>query len=1013
MDSWNFEESEKLKKSTATGWIIPEDTLKFNHFKTDFPLRGQHAKVDCRACHETLVFAEASSQCIDCHTDMHEMTAGSDCIRCHTTENWLVDNITELHFNEGFPLQGAHAAISCAECHASSTNLQFGRNGNDCASCHLEDFMATTNPDHNAAGFSTNCIDCHGIDDPDWGTEQIDHSFFPLEKGHAITNCAACHIGGDFANTPTECIGCHQMDFNNSENPNHQSADFSTDCASCHTIDVGWSPAEFQEHDGAFFPIYSGSHQGTWTTCVECHNNASDYSEFTCTTCHANPETDDQHVSVNGYSYESGACLACHPTGESDDVFDHGRTNFPLTGAHITTDCIECHAQGFAGTPMECEACHQLNFDQTTNPNHQSLGISTDCKTCHSTDPGWSPARFDQHDDFYELEGAHTGIANQCATCHNGDYNNTPNTCDGCHLADFNQTTDPDHAAAQFPLDCASCHSQNAWVPATFNHDDFYQLIGEHKLIENECIKCHLAGNFSNTPNTCDGCHQADFDQSLNPNHPQLNLSTDCASCHTITPDWMPATFDIHDDFYPLNGAHAVIATDCAACHNGDYVNTPTECIGCHQMDFDQTTDPNHQVLQFSTNCTECHNESAWVPATFDHDAQYFPIYGGAHEGEWNDCIDCHHVPNNFAEFTCIGCHQNPETDDAHNSVTGYVYEDNACLACHPTGDATNVFDHNQTNFPLTGAHVTTECIDCHSMGYAGTPTECESCHQLDFDQTTNPNHQNLGLPTDCKMCHTTDPGWTPARFDNHDDFYELKGAHVGIANDCVVCHQSDYNNTPNTCDGCHLADYNQTTDPDHAAAQFPLDCASCHTEVAWVPSSFNHDDFYPLTGNHKLIENECAKCHINGNYSNTPNTCDGCHQQDFNTSLNPNHPQLNLPTDCKMCHTTAADWQPADFPIHDDFWQLNGAHAAIANQCATCHNGDYNNTPTECIGCHQMDLIRPPIQTMSPRNFLPTVHLATQRMPGCLRPLIMICNTSRFIVAPTMGSGMPVLTAI
>src|SRR5690606_10525090 len=129
------------------------------------------------------------------------------------------------------------------------------------------------------------------------------------------------------------------------------------------------------------------------------------------------------------------------------------------------------------------------------------LGIPTDCENCHTTEPGWSPATFDIHNNYYLLDGAHAAIANDCMLCHNGDYNNTPNTCDGCHIPDYNQTT--------------------------------------------------------------------------NPNHVALALPTDCASCHTTNPDWMPATFDIHDNYYPLNGAHAAIANDCVLCHNGDYNNTP------------------------------------------------------------------------------------------------------------------------------------------------------------------------------------------------------------------------------------------------------------------------------------------------------------------------------------------------------------------------------------------------------------------------------------------------------
>ncbi|MEZ4887068.1 MAG: hypothetical protein R3E32_20225 [Chitinophagales bacterium] len=64
--------------------------------------------------------------------------------------------------------------------------------------------------------------------------------------------------------------------------------------------------------------------------------------------------------------------------------------------------------------------CHQMDFDGTVNPNHTTLGLSTDCATCHTTDADWMPASFAVHDDFYALNGAHAAIANDCATCHNG-----------------------------------------------------------------------------------------------------------------------------------------------------------------------------------------------------------------------------------------------------------------------------------------------------------------------------------------------------------------------------------------------------------------------------------------------------------------------------------------------------------------------------------------------------------------------------------------------------------------
>ena len=165
-------------------------------------------------------------------------------------------------------------------------------------------------------------------------------------------------------------------------------------------------------------------------------------------------------------------------------------------------------------------------------------------------------------------------------------------------------------------------------------------------------------------------------------------MSTNCEDCHTADPGWEPASFDVHNDYYPLNGAHNIIANECANCHNGDYNNTANTCYGCHTNEYNQTTDPPHQSAQFSTDCILCHTESAWEPSTFNHDSQYFPIYSGKHNGEWNTCTECHTNPNNYAEFSCIDCHEHNQADmnSEHNDVSGYSWNSNACLQCHPNG---------------------------------------------------------------------------------------------------------------------------------------------------------------------------------------------------------------------------------------------------------------------------------------------------------------------------------------
>ena len=437
------------------------DTARFHHDSTDFPLLGQHTLLDCRACHETLVFEEASNSCISCHTDMHNQTVGTDCARCHSIENWLVDNITALHYDNGFPLLGVHAAVSCNACHQSDSELQFPRIGNDCINCHLDDFNGTNSPNHLEAGFSLDCIDCHDFDGFSWSSGRASHDFFPLTKGHAISDCTKCHIAGNFSNTPTDCIACHQTDFDNAQSPNHQTANFSTNCIDCHTTDIGWMPAKYTDHDGQYFPIYTGEHAGVWNACMDCHTNPSNYAEYSCTVCHTNPETDNEHNGVGGYMYENTGCLVCHPTGSADDNFDHNQTNFPLHGAHTTVNCINCHSNGYAGTPTACVACHLDDYNNTTSPNHSTAQFSTDCETCH-TENAWTPSTFDHDDGFPIYSGKHKGEWSQCVECHTTPSNFALFSCIDCHEHNDQADLDDEHndvsGYSYSSSACYSCH---------------------------------------------------------------------------------------------------------------------------------------------------------------------------------------------------------------------------------------------------------------------------------------------------------------------------------------------------------------------------------------------------------------------------------------------------------------------------------------------------------------------------------------------------------------------------
>ena len=963
-----------------TSWTIDVKKVKFDHSKTKFELIGQHKAADCRGCHVSLLFdKEINTDCISCHTDIHQGTVGYDCARCHTPNTWIVTDVNGLHQQGRFPLVGNHLTADCQQCHARYTDLYFESLDVDCYACHANDYNSTQNPNHIAAGYSTDCQECHDLSSTSWFTINVIHDFFPLVGGHAIEDCFACHIeSGDFTGLSPECISCHQDDYNSTTDPNHVAENFPTDCEQCHTIN-GWSPSTF-DHNATAFPL-TGAHISA--ECSSCHASGFSGTPTDCYACHAqnyNQTTDPNHVA----SSFPTTCAVCHNTTAWQPAeFDHNLTSFPLTGQHTTVDCIDCHSSGYTGTPTECVACHQDDYNGATDPNHITSGFPTTCEDCHTTS-GWSPATFDH--SFYPISSDHNDVT--CNECHSQP--NYQPQCLSCHLEDFNDGHDPGD-----PTDCWGCHSTSNW-DSNFDHNNTnFPLTGAHTAVS--CQDCHSSG-YQGTPTECVACHQTNFNNTTNPDHEVLMLPTDCTQCHTTNAGWQPATFPIHDQFYQLIGAHANVS-NCDNCHNGDYNNTPNTCIGCHQNDYNGTTDPPHQTLNFSNDCLECHTMNGWTPANFDHG--FYPISNDHNNVNCNEC----HSQSNY-QPQCLSCHLE-DFNDGHDPG-----DPTECWNCHSTSNWDSNFNHDNTNFPLTGAHVTVACIECHAGGYQGTPTECVACHQTNFNNTTNPDHEVLMLPTDCTQCHTTNAGWQPATFPIHDQFYQLIGAHANITN-CDDCHNGDYNNTPNTCIGCHQNDYNGTTDPPHQILNFSNDCLECHTMNGWTPANFDHG-FYPISSNHNNVQcnechsqpnyqpqclschqddfndghdpgdpTDCWSCHSTSNwdsnfnhnntnfpltgahvglpcldchaggYQGTPTECVACHQTNFNNTTNPDHEVLMLPTDCTQCHTTNAGWQPATFPIHDQFYQLIGAHANITN-CDDCHNGDYNNTPNTCIDCHQ-----------------------------------------------------------
>ena len=230
--------------------------------------------------------------------------------------------------------------------------------------------------------------------------------------------------------------------------------------------------------------------------------------------------------------------------------------------------------------------------------------------------------------------------------------------------------------------------------------------------------------------------------------------------------------------------------------------------------------------------------------------------------GLTTDCYTCH-----TAQFTSA------TTPVAH---TGFP---TACATCHTTnpGWTPSTFNHNNSTFPLTGAHPAVACVQCHVNNvYVGLPVTCYGCHQQLFATANAPPH--TGFSTDCTTCHTT-AAWQPATFNHNNTPFPLTGGHTTVA--CAQCHVNNvYAGLTTDCYTCHTAQFASATTPvPHTG--FPTACATCHTtNPGWAPSTYSHaaaTPRFPQDSRHSTAA--CAKCHQTAtNYTQYCCQSSGCH---------------------------------------------------------------------------------------------------------------------------------------
>jgi hypothetical protein len=157
-----------------------------------------HQTLDCAACHSSGVYSGLPSECSDCHIDDYNSAVEPDhvaagfpttCDSCHSNSDLTWNEATYPH--AVWPLVGAHAMQPCSTCHTS--NVYAGL-PSECVDCHIDDYNASTNPNHTAAGYPTFCEICHRASDLSWNDGVFDHVAFPISGGpHGSRDCSDCH----------------------------------------------------------------------------------------------------------------------------------------------------------------------------------------------------------------------------------------------------------------------------------------------------------------------------------------------------------------------------------------------------------------------------------------------------------------------------------------------------------------------------------------------------------------------------------------------------------------------------------------------------------------------------------------------------------------------------------------------------------------------------------------------------------------------------------------------------
>ncbi len=339
-----------------------------------------------------------------------------------------------------------------------------------------------------------------------------------------------------------------------------------------------------------------------------------------------------------------------------------------------------------------------------------------------------------------------------------------------------------------------------------------------------DCKQCHLCEN----PTAVNPCLKMcpRFDALSSPH--TTKLKPDVIIIDIISDLYVPVVFShqLHAEMSDMSGG-------CQICHHHNPPGAILACRDCHEVSV-KRADLNRPGLKgaYHRQCLGCHREWSHTTKCSICHALKSALKTTEASADSTDIVGTTHPPFSQPEKIVY------ETSSDEGKLITFYHNEHvnlfgfACVNCHQKENCSKC--HDLAKPTLAEQLLPGKPVKIHKSE-AEHHMKCSACHENAKCNFCHDNKEKMPFN------HLVSSGW------------KLKSYHQGLS--CIRCHINM-----------------------EISKKISHQCSACHK--GWYSGNFNHTvTGLKLDENHK--DNDCGDCHINSNYSTTPE-CQECHDQDI-----------------------------------------------------------------------------------------------------------------------------------